>query len=254
MALQFVGADTGFGTNTAHNVSLTALTGGIDTQARENDLVIVITGFVGNTDTNANPGVSTAGYTEILDLFDGTGTRDVNLSVNWKIMGASPDASVTCTGSELNLNGAASIAYVWRGADLTTPIDVTPTTASGSLTVPNGPSITPITAGSVVLTLAGSAGPFSDPTQDPPTGYANLAVSENDPNLGFTTAVASKSWTSGAEDPGAWPSWGTTDIAESWVSATIALRAVLLPTITTQPASQTVSVGQTATFSVVATE
>ena len=121
--IEFVGMTSGHNNGaTDLVVDLTTLTDGIDTQPRENDLVIVATTFA--YISNGNPGiVSPSGYTEVADLYSDD-SLDTNFSVNYKIMTSSPDTSVTCNNivSGYSLN---AIVYVLRGIDISTPIDVT---------------------------------------------------------------------------------------------------------------------------------
>ena len=95
--IEFVGRATASVTSSAYNLSLTALTGGIASAPAEGDIVIVINTIV-NT-TNGNPGVGTAGYTEVADLYR-SDSNDTNLSTNYKIMGASPDTVIYTQKSE----------------------------------------------------------------------------------------------------------------------------------------------------------
>jgi len=215
MSISYIGSANAAGASASFNVDLSSL------GLAEGDLVIVATGLYGTS--NLNPGVSTSGYTEIADLYSDD-TRDMNLSVNWKLMGSTPDSSVTCNGSGSSFNGAVGIAYVLRGVDQATPLDVTSTTATGiDSGVPDAPSITPTTSGAWVIAIGGSVANTSDTAVTPPSGYSNAVYQFSDPNLGVAVAIASKAWTGGAEDPGAWTNW-TTATSESWCAVTMAIR------------------------------
>src|SRR3990170_173432 len=86
--ITFVGSASNSSVPTADTtVSLT----GISLQA--GDLVIVTAGIGDDDNVNHNVLINTAGYTEVADLF-ANDTDDTNLAVWWKIMGATPDASV----------------------------------------------------------------------------------------------------------------------------------------------------------------
>jgi hypothetical protein len=222
--LQYVGGAEGAGTSAAFNVSLTALTGGAASAAAAGDLVIVSDGFVSIAD--GNPGVGTAGYTEIADLYK-SDSNDANLSVNWKIMGGTPDTTVSCNGSGVSTNVSVCAVQVWRNVNQTTPLDVTSTTATAANTgVPNGPAITPVTSGAQVVTVGGGTSDSAITDVTAPTGYGNL-VSANpasDPGLTFRIGVASKAWSgSGAEDPAAWGGFDTSNV-NSWAAVTLAIR------------------------------
>lgn len=223
--LTYVGGAEASGNSTSFNVSLTGLTGGIASAPVEGDLVVVITGFVAIT--NGNPGVSTAGYTEVSDLY-ANDTRDANMSVSWKIMTASPDTSVNCNGSGTATNGAVCIVHVWRNADPVTPFDVADTEVIGiNAAIPNSPSITPVTAGAVVLSAGLGTGAANDTSVTAPAGYSNQVDISVDPGNAAIVAVASKAWSgSGAEDPAAWTNW-TTSTSDSWAAVTLALRPSL---------------------------
>lgn len=224
MAIEFVGASTATGASGSFNVDLTALSGGIASAAAEGDLVIVATGFVQTS--NLDPGVSTSGFAEIADLY-ANDTRDANLSVSWKIMTSTPDTSVACNGSGSATNGAAAIAYVLRGIDPATPLDVTATTAtSNNSAVFNSPSITPVTSGALVLSIGLGTGAAADTTITAPTGYSDQSNVSTDPGNAVIIGVASKAWTSGAEDPAAWTGV-TTSTSDSWAAVTVAVRPLL---------------------------
>ena len=221
-ALQYVGAAEASGNSAAYNVSLASLTGGTGGAAQAGDLVVVATGFVSTT--NGNPGVGTAGYTEVADLYQND-TRDANLSVNWKIMPATPDTLVNCLGSGSATNGAVCEVHVWRNVDQTTPLDVIPTTAQlNNSSIPNSPIITPVTSGAVVVSLGLGTGAAADAAVTAPTGYGNQADISVDPGNAATVGIASKLWSgAGAEDPAAWTGW-TTTTSDSWGAVTVAIR------------------------------
>lgn len=215
MALTYIGGAEASGNSAAFNISLSALS------LQPGDLVIVSTGFVHTVD--GDPGVTTAGYTEVADL-RGNDTRDANLSVNWKIMGAIPDTSIACNGSLSATNGAVGVAHVWRGADQTSPMDVTPTTATGTnSSIPNSPAITPITTGAILIATGLGTSTAVDNSVTAPAGYTNQVDISIDPGSAATIGIASKAWVSGAEDPAAWTAW-TTNTQDSWCAVSLAIR------------------------------
>jgi len=139
------------GTTSTWNTSLTDLTNGATLQ--ENDIVVVYYGVSSTTDID----LSATGYTELADLFI-SDTYDANLFVGYKIMGSTPDTTITFsqTGSADNAGTAAIL--VFRNVDTTTPIDVTTTTATAANTVlANPPAITPTTAGAWIIYGASGA-------------------------------------------------------------------------------------------------
>jgi hypothetical protein len=224
MALTYVGGNTASGAgNTNITISLTALTGGSGSTALEGDIVIVALNYSGNTNANVPPSLVTSGYSSIASLFVDD-SNETNLVVARKIMGSTPDTDVEAT-----VSGGSSgryytgVVHVWRGVDQTTPLDVTSTTNTGTnSSAADCPSITPTTSGSVVLAVGGNAianGAYG--INGAPSGYTNLKNVTG--SVYSSTAIASKAWTSGAENPGAF-SVGGTSISDSWAAVTIALR------------------------------
>lgn len=215
MALSYVGSNTGSGEGTTHTVDLSGL------GLQENDLVIVANASVSSGDIDC--GVTSAGWTEITELFSNDNS-DCNLSVNYKVMSATPDTSVTCKASQSAGRGSVSIAYVLRGQDLSTYADATITTATGiNAAIPNAPSITTVTDNAWVVAIG--AGTVKDTAVTAPSGYSNQASVASNAVTSITLAIASKTVsTAGAEDPAAWTGWTTGDTNQSWAAATMAIR------------------------------
>jgi hypothetical protein len=227
MALEYVGGVSGSGGSSDYNIDLTSLSGGIDSSVQEGDLVIVAVG-IARLGT-ANPGVVTSGYTEVANLF-ANDSRDTSFSVNWKVMGATPDTSVTVTGSGSISYPSVAVVHVWRGVDTTTPMDVTPTTATGTNSaIPDAPAITPVTTGAVVVTAGLASGTNEDHSVTAPTGYENQVNTSFRPATGSAIiGIASKAWSgAGAEDPAAWTDWETST-GESWCAVTMAIRPAII--------------------------
>jgi hypothetical protein len=235
----FVGAQTQTGTSVDYTLNFTSLTGGIDTQPIAGDYVIVVVG-INRDDVDFADGINTTsspGWTELADLYANS-TTDSNHFVYGKKMGASPDTSIVIKGSGDANRGCAAVAYVWRGVDTETPIDVAVTTAqgTGSSTV-TPPNITPITPGSVILTCgANSQYPDPDTTFDMPAGFIGKATSYLDTvNTSITVAVAHKFWDGlGQETIQPWTNV-TNNAYDTWSSATIVLRG-LSDSMNQQPA------------------
>ena len=235
-ALTYIGTAEGSGNSAGYNVSLSGLS------LQEGDIVVVATGFVSTS--NLDPGVGTAGYTEEVDLYKGD-TRDTNFSVSWKIMGSSPDTTVSCNGSGSASNGSVCVVHAWRGVDQGTPMDTAVTSASGgNASNPDSPSITPVTSGAIVISAGLGTMAAVDNAVTAPTGYSNQADISVDPSSAATVGIASKAWTSGAEDPAAWTNF-TTTTSDSWGAATVALRPAFAPTVTTSDATSITQTGAT---------
>lgn len=222
MALVYVGGAEASGNSAAFTVSLAALTGGADTAAQAGDLVVVVCGFVGTA--NGDPGVSTAGYTEEVDLW-ANDTRDSNMSVSWKLMGGTPDTSVSINGSGTTTNGSAAVVHVWRGVDQTTPLDAATTSITGTNAVaPNSPAITTVTDGAVVLSAGLWTGAAADTSVTAPAGYTNQVDISIDPGSAVIAAVASKLIaTAGTEDAAVWTGV-TSSTSDSWAAVALAIR------------------------------
>jgi len=224
MAITFVGSATG-STGTSGDASFTITL----PATQENDIVIVAVGWSSPSDDA--PGVSTSGYTEIAEIY-ADDNADANLSVSWKLMGATPDTEVIClTRNSVNVD-SVGIAYVFRGVDTASPIDVSATTATGTNSaVPDPASITPTTAGAFVVACGLGTASYAagDSSVTPPAGYTNgVSIPSVYCSYGCTLAVASKAWSgSGAEDPAAWTGW-TTSSLDSWGAVTVALRPIVL--------------------------
>lgn len=248
MALVYVGGAEASGNSASFNLSLAGLS------LQPGDLVIVSTGCVHTSDVN--PGVSTVGYNEVADLYANR-TRDANLSVNWKLMGAVPDTVVTCNGSGVATNGSVAVAHVWRNVDQASPLDVPVTTATGTrASPPDSPAITPITAGAVVIATGLGTSLSVNNSVTAPVGYTNQVDISVDPGNAATIGIASKAWVSGVENAAAWTNW-TTNTADSWCAVSLAIRPYInQPPIATQnnPADSQIIDNSTPTFNFSSTD
>lgn len=226
MAIEYVGGVTASTIVTGnYTVDLTALTGGLASSPSEGDIVIVSSGlFTYQVDTP--PSIVTSGYTTIASLysFRNLGNSTSYLSA-YKFMGATPDTSITIAGEYNAVTGRTTTVSVWRGVDITTPLDVTPTTAILNSSRPNAPAITPITTGAVVVIATSLSSDTNNRViTTSPTGYSNeifvnATASSND-NYGI---MSSKFWISGTEDPGQWLMGSSTN-SDTWAAVSIALR------------------------------
>jgi hypothetical protein len=188
----------------------------------END-VIYLTVTVGTllTDTDFNMTAPT-GWTELADLY-ANDTAETNLAVFRKVMGVTPDSTATISNPGGFGQGCAAVEIALIGVDTTTPEDATTTTATGIDTgTPDGASITTVTDGAWVLTCVGN--PDSDTTITAPTGYSNQVDRNSAASEPCTTGMTTKEvTTAAAENPGAWTNMST-NAANSWCAATVAVR------------------------------
>ena len=232
MALQLVGrkAYTSEGLPTPYTgISLTTLTGGLDTQPSEGDLIVI--GYALGDVSNAAMAIKDADGTNYpligSELF-ADDTRDLNIRVAAKFAGATPDTTFQVNDGFGGDSGACNIfVQVWRGADPTTPLDAAVVTASGVNTGrPNPGSITPVTTGATILCFAAGTAPTgSTPAALTSSGWTYF---EATPRSG--TAYASISgayghfdWTSGAFNPAEFGG-GSASTSDAWAAISVALR------------------------------
>ncbi len=195
------------------------LVGGLDTTPRAGDVVIVV--VAANASSDYTFSASTSGYTKIADLYaNNTGTTaDCNAAVFLKVMGATPDTTVTITSSTAGFLMAE--VYVLRGVDKTTPSDVAATTATTvtNSVAPNPPAITPVTARAAVLAIGFASGSGSLTALT--TSGLSDTVSENTSFAAYAMGVI-YNWSSGAVDPAAFGGGGSS--LRATCSVTMALR------------------------------
>ena len=185
---------------------------------QENDIVFVSV-TCDNTMSISTEGLQTSnGYTII---YATTTESAPAYHIGYKVMGATPDTTVTI-GQE-SFAVIAGLIQVWRGQDLTTPMDVTAvgpdTGASGD---PTNPAITTVTDGSLVMIFAG-VDDDDAVTVTEPSGYSNKVFGNTGLGgaSGSTVMVASKIvTTAGLETPGIWAA--SSD--DQWKAVTVALR------------------------------
>jgi len=221
--IEYVGGQTQVIGTSATTVTF-ALTGGLASTPADGDVVIVSVAVTNNSD--AAIGVVTSGYTEIAEIY-ANDSGDTNLSLSWKRMGSSPDASVVVTGKASTSNSGIAIVQVYRGVDGATAFDVTATTATGiDSAIPNPTSITPTTAGALIVVAGasthsrGSAGTLSASYL---SNFATL-VDATGTFADGTSGMGHVAWTSGAYDPAAWTLGAADSTLYSNASVTMALR------------------------------
>lgn len=226
MAIQYVGGQVAGRSNPSSALVVTfSLSGGLAATPAAGDLVIVtvVTGSAGGNPTMA---VSTpADYTNLGQLNQSATTNDTSMDVSYKVMGSTPDTTVTIPGTGNNAFGEAYAIQVFRGVDPTTPLDVTSVSGGATGTGrPNPSSITPTTAGAwPVICGGGAAG--TGATYTAPANYTTNFVTANgaDTTDAMVGCGYRSNWSSGPEDPAAYTG-GTTNAADSWTSYTLALR------------------------------
>lgn len=164
--------------------------------------------------TTAGGSLVADGWTQIAEVDNTHRSR-----VYRKVMGPVPDTEVVIAGSGSASDGGAAVAHALRGVNRWTPEDTTPTTATGSSTNPDPPSITTLTNKAWVFAFAASR--TADGSVTAPTGYANqVDVSTGESNAAMAAGATKEVTAAGAEDPAAWTSW-TTGL---WATVSVAVR------------------------------
>lgn len=246
--VQYVGGYTlGFaGQTTDRTITFGGnLTGGLESSAREGDLVIVYFGTGSTVDNN----LVVSGYTELVELFRGntSAVYDTNLVIAYKFMGPTPDTSFVLTGGTLSIDDGGAVAVqVWRNVDPIMPFDVKLTTSLvGNTALVNPPAITPNTAGSIVV--AGGAGAHGGTGTFTSSDLSGFISSQGTDLNRVTVGLGYKVWESGSFDPAQFGGL-TANANQSYAAATLALRS---PTEGTPPEfiasaqTQTTAVGTT---------
>jgi len=155
-------------------------------------------------------------------------TYDTNLRVAWKFADAvGLDNTVNYSSDAASGDAGAALVFAFSGVSQSSPLDVTPITASGTNGGrPDPGAITPATAGSIVLVLGAAA--LNSVSDLVPTGLSDT-ISRQGPASTNRIVVAggTSAWTSGALDPAAWTGGGGASAAASWAAVTMALRPAL---------------------------
>ena len=175
----------------------------------EGDLVVVAIGSDGSL---ANV---PSGWTSINGTTQGTEyARTI-----YKVMGATPDTSVSISGIT---TASAGIAIALRGADTSAIFDATATVATGATGMPDCPSITTVNNNALAIAIGYLDDDNVQSSVTAPAGYSNLVAIQSS-TAGQTVMLATKNIaTYGTENPAVFGGTGTDD----WVAVTLAIRAV----------------------------
>src|SRR3989344_1707142 len=182
------------------DVTLTFDTGGNAPQTGD---VVILFGGRGNTSDTQAWGPITSGYTAIATI-DSTGPK---FGVWYKVMGVTPDTTVTGDGGGSGAHGVAYGAYVIDGGTIDSAIFDQTAVSTGHVTqVPNGPAIVTQTDGALVVTHA--AGDRNDTSRGTVSGYTKIpGASVNETNDFASEAAYTTVATAGTENPPAWSNW-----------------------------------------------
>ncbi|MFC7408716.1 hypothetical protein [Hydrogenophaga atypica] len=234
MAISYVGGKgAGAAGQGGGSISLTTgLTGGSGGAPIEGDLVVV-TVSVGTAARAPTVAISTpSGYTPLTPQRTTATTYDTNVQTCYKVMGSTPDTAVTIPPSGNNADGIAYTIQVFRGVDPTTPMDVSPTYATGSgvNNRPDPAAIEPVTEGAWIVCCGGGASATGTTLYT--AGYLTNLLTFNgaDTNDGTVGAGYYTGWTSGSYNPAAFGG-GSVNAANSWGATTLALRPQALSAV-----------------------
>lgn len=212
MSISIIGTPQAGSAINGGNVTLT-----FSTTPSQNDMALVIVGTTAQDEVA--PGVSTSGYTT-LATHTGSGGGKPGIAVLYKVMGASPDSNVVCTGDGHFGTGTCAVAYILREIDTSTPSDQTPTTAGESSGAnPDPAAITTQTDEAWVFACACST--VYDTSPGTISGYSNHYSAAADDTRDTSICVGTKEVaTAGSEDPDAFSSWSS----GFWYTITVAIR------------------------------
>jgi hypothetical protein len=186
---------------TTYNIDHSSGTLSLPSGLQENDVVIVC----GTRDRGTSHSVP-SGWTNLVDSSDNT----PDLWIDYKMMGATPDSNYVFNDHLIDYACGVVIA-AFRGVNTTTPFIISDS-ASGTVGLPNCPSMTP-TFGQVdgMFFLSGHLDDDAVTDGGAPSGYSNFAyanaVSEFYVSTGFT--ATKKILDTSAEDPAAFSGTGT---------------------------------------------
>jgi VCBS repeat-containing protein len=192
------------------------------------DVVVVATGCMSYKEYINGGVVSPDGYIE--DAYvTRNATWKVNLSVSHKVLGPSPESSITVVGpGQGTYRGAGTVVMAFRGVDATTPLDVSavsaPAPTTGVLADP-GP-VTPLSQGAVVVSAC--AWTINNITAiTPPSNCTEHIEATHGPGTAYVVGLAVAPWAgSGQFDPGPWATTGLDGNCAS-CAVTIALRPTI---------------------------
>lgn len=148
-----------------------------------------------------------ASWTEVVDVDGGNAFNQ--MAAYWIVRGGSAP-SYTMTGGGGSSSGIHTFAIT--GADTTTPMDATPTTGTKTGTNPDSPSITTVTADTLIVTMVGDDAAAGTITV--PSGFTGTTTTSG------TKAAYKAQAATGATGTFAWTCSTSTD----WGAITIAVR------------------------------
>ena len=200
-------------------LSLTDLTGGIASSPAAGDLVVAI--YMTGTETVRSITI-TPEYTTVLGL-NRISTRGTNFVMYRKIMGSTPDTTLTYSGTGSSTDSGVILVQVWRGVDQNYPL--TPYYANNNGVnsgLADPPSFLPLTTNTVVI--AGGSGSANGSAPQNPYTSSDLTnfLSSNTINATHVgqVGIGYQTWSSGVVNPAAFTGGGGTT-GDAWVGLTM---------------------------------
>lgn len=221
----FVGGYTeGFaGLTTDKTITLTSLTGGIDTQPSAGDIIVCLVGGVkSSTYPNGVANLPT-GYTNISNDV-ASDTYIAVARICYKFMTSTPDTSLVISGGTGNAaNGGTCSVLVFRGVNQANPLDVTSVVnITNNILKPDPSAITPIHSGAFIV-AGGVGGLVISTAYFTSSDLTNFISSRGSDTLTSLNGIGYKEWTGGAFDPAQFSYPADADTTSS-IAYTIALR------------------------------
>lgn len=213
-----VGAVTGDKT-----ISLTDLTGGIDTQPSAGDVVVIFmaTGSIASRAIAETTGTYTTLFTKIYNNL----TEDLNFYGAYKVMGSTPDTTATVTWTLNSADAGAVWIEVWRLIDPANVLDVAVVTTTGNNGQPVPGASTPVTQHAPILVVGGGAAGNALATAFTSSDLSAFQTLARNNTHSVTIGGGHKDWTSGAFTAAQFGG-GTTTAGNARAAASVALRPI----------------------------
>lgn len=181
--------------------SLLSLINGIDTQPSADDIVIIQ--LVSGGATSAVLSIITSGYTTLANL-TASSTRSVNSLCSYKFMGATPDTSITFSGSGSTAWALCGVINVYRNVSQTDTFPIVNTATFSNTVKPTPPAITP-SSGAFSILCGGGGG--HDQGNAPYTNvepFTNFTSTSANDSVDGIVGLGDIPWTSGTFTPVRW--------------------------------------------------
>jgi VCBS repeat-containing protein len=192
------------------------------TNLAEGDVLVLVTGWNGGSGASPGP-ISGQGWTQLVH-HEAVASYPLRIDISYKVVGATPDPNVVVTGKPADANAGIVVAHGFRNIDIINgPLDVAVSSADGSGTQANNPSVTTI-SDAIYHLLIGSWS-HADTSISAPLGYSLLSTNSYGAwATGIGVGCAAKVLAAaGSEDPGEWRNV-TSDTRCSWCAINIPLK------------------------------